>query len=146
MNVDSYINTGVALAGGFLSWFIGGIKGGAVVLFLLMIIDYITGVMKGFVFKKWSSNIGFHGIARKVCMFMFVGIANIIDKEMHIELLGHSDVLRDAVICFYIANEGMSIIENAIDLGVPAPESLKKRFLSWHNKQLISKNTPDDDE
>ena len=145
MSANYYIDTGFALAGAFLSWFIGGIKGGVVVLFLLMIIDYITGVMKGFVLKKWCSDIGFHGIAKKVCMFLFVGIANVIDNEMHIELLGHNDVLRDAVICFYIANEGLSITENAIDLGAPVPEGLKERFLSWRSKQLVSKNKPDDD-
>ena len=100
MNVDTYINTGAGLLGAFLSWFIGGIEGGVMVLFLFMVIDYVTGVMKGFALKKWSSEIGFHGIAKKVCMFLFVVIANIIDREMHIELLGHSDILRDAVICF----------------------------------------------
>ncbi len=146
MNVDTYINTGAGLLGAFVSWFIGGIKGGVLVLAVLMIIDYITGVMKGFVLKKWSSDIGFHGIAKKVCMFLFVGIANVIDNEMHIELLGHADVLRDAVICFYIANEGLSITENAIALGMPVPESLKKRFLAWQNKHLVSKNTPEEDD
>ena len=79
-------------------------------------------------------------------MFLFVGIANIIDNE----LLGHSevlkDVLKDAVICFYLANEGLSIIENAIDLGAPVPESLKERFMSWRNKHLTSKNNPGDEE
>ena len=130
----------------FISWFIGGIKGGVLVLALLMIIDYINGVMKGFALKKWSSEVGFHGIAKKVCMFLFVGIANIIDKEMHIELLGHADVLRDAVICFYIANEGLSITENAIDLGAPVPEGLKERFMSCRNKHLTSKNNPGDEE
>lgn len=146
MNFDSYINTGTGLLGAFLSWFIGGIRGGVLVLAVFMIIDQITGIMKGYVLKKWSSDIGFHGIAKKVCMFLFVGIANVIDNEMHIELLGHSDVLRDAVICFYLANEGLSIIENAIDLGAPVPDGIKERFMSWHNKHLISKNTPEGEE
>ena len=75
-------------------------------------------------------------------MFIFVGMANIIDNEM----LGHSEVLRDAVVIFYLANEGLSIIENAIDMGAPVPEGLKERFMSWHNKQLMSKNTPADEE
>ena len=70
-------------------------------------------------------------------MFIFVGMANIIDNEM----LGHSEVLRDAVVMFYLANEGLSIIENAIDMGAPIPEGLKERFMSWHNK-----NTPADKE
>ena len=146
MNFDAYIDTGAGLLGAFLSWFFGGINGGLEILAVFMIIDQITGVMKGFVLKKWSSDVGFHGIAKKVCMFLFVGIANVIDNE----LLGHSevlkDVLRDAVICFYLANEGLSIVENAIDLGAPVPESLKERFMSWRNKQLMNKNTPGDEE
>ena len=93
--------------------------------------------MKGLILKEYSSAIGFHGIAKKVCMFIFVGMANIIDNEM----LGHSEVLRDAVVMFYLANEGLSIIENAIDMGAPIPEGLKERFMSWHNK-----NTPADEE
>ena len=146
MTFDNYLSGGAALLGAFLSWFFGGLNGGLLVLLTFMIIDQITGVMKGYVLKRWSSDVGFHGISKKVCMFLFVGIANIIDKEVHIELLGHSDILRDAVICCYIANEGMSIIENAIDLGVPVPEGLKERFLAWHNKQFISKNTPEPDD
>ena len=146
MNVDNYISGGAALLGAFLSWFLGGLDGGLAVLVLFMIIDQITGIMKGFILKKWSSNIGFHGIAKKVCMFLFVGIANVIDNEVHIELLGRTDILRDAVICFYIANEGLSIIENAIELDAPVPHGLKDRFLAWHNRQLISKNTPEPDD
>ena len=143
MNFDNYISTGAGLLGAFLSWFVGGLHGGVLILAVFMAIDQITGVMKGFLLKKWSSEVGFHGIAKKVYMLLFVGIANVIDKEMHIELLGHSDILRDGVICFYIANEGLSIIENAIELGVPVPDGLKEHFMSWHNKQLISKNKPD---
>ena len=145
MSVDNYISGGAALLGAFLSWFIGGLDGGLAVLALFMIIDQVTGVMKGFVLRKWSSQVGFHGIAKKVCMFLFVGIANVIDKEVHIELLGHTDILRDAVICFYIANEGLSIIENAIELDAPVPHGLRDHFLAWHNKQLISKNEPEPD-
>ena len=146
MNFDSYIKTGAGLLGAFLSWFFGGIHGGILILATFMIIDQVTGVMKGYVLKRWSSDVGFHGISKKVCMFLFVGIANILDKNLHIDFLGHTDLLRDVVICFYIANEGLSIIENAIELDVPVPEGLKERFLSWHNKQLVSKNTPTPDD
>ena len=146
MTFDTYLSAGAVLLGAFLSWFFGGLHGGILVLLTFMIIDQITGVMKGYVLKRWSSDVGFNGIARKVCMFFFVGIANILDKELHIEFLGHADILRDGTICFYIANEGLSIIENAIELGVPVPQNFKERFLAWHNRQLISKNTPDPDD
>ncbi len=146
MTIDNYISGGVGLLGAFLSWFFGGMNGGIAVLVVFMIIDQITGLLKGCVLHRWSSDIGFHGIAKKVCMFFFVGIANILDKELHIELLGHADILRDGVICFYIANEGLSIIENAIELDAPVPSGLKEKFLLWHNKQLVSKNQPEPDD
>ena len=142
MSVDNYISGGVALLGAFLSWYIGEISGLVKILLAFAVIDQITGVMKGFVLKVWSSEVGFHGIAKKVYMFIFVGIANILDNEM----LGHSELLKDMVCFFYLANEGLSIIENSIELGLPVPEGLKERFMSWRNKQLISKNEPEPDD
>lgn len=139
MTFDNYFDTFAALGGAFLSFFLGGLDGLMKLLVVFVIVDYVTGVMKGFVEHRFSSDIGFHGIARKVCMFLVVGIANVIDHEM----LGHTEVLRDAVVMFYVANEGLSITENAIALGVPFPDSLKERFLSWQNKKLTSKNEPD---
>ena len=137
MNFDYYFEAFFALAGAFLSFFLGGLDGLMKLLLIFVILDQVTGMMKGLILKEYSSAIGFHGIAKKVCMFIFVGMANIIDNEM----LGHSEVLRDAVVMFYLANEGLSIIENAIDMGAPIPEGLKERFMSWHNK-----NTPADKE
>lgn len=139
---DTYISGGAVLLGAFLSWYFGEITGIVRILFALAVIDQITGVIKGFVLRKWNSEVGFHGIAKKVLMFILVGIANIIDNEM----LGHSELLKDAVCFFYIANEGLSITENSIELGLPVPEGLKERFMSWRNKQLISKNKPEDDD
>ena len=145
MNVDNYISRGAVLLGAFLSWYLGDLDGLIKILFTFAVIDQITGVMKGFVLKKWSSEVGFHGIAKKVYMFILVGMANVIDNQIHIELLGNSDILRDAVTSFYIANEGLSITENAIALGIPIPERLKQRFLFWWNKQLINKDTHETD-
>ena len=139
MTFDNYISGGASLFGAFLSWYIGGLNGLVKILLAFAVIDQISGVMKGFVLQKWNSEVGFHGIAKKIYMFIFVGIANIVDNEM----LGHSELLKDAVCFFYIANEGLSITENAIELGLPVPEGLKERFMSWHTKQLVSKNTPD---
>ena len=129
---DTYFNTGIALLGAFLSWFIGELDGVVKLLLVMAVIDQLSGLLKAGVKRIWSSEEGFNGIARKVFMFMLVGIANVVDKE----LLGRSEVLRDAVCFFYIANEGLSIIENAIDCGAPVPEALKERFLSWRNKKV----------
>ena len=142
---EKYFEGLLALLGAFLSFFLGGLDGLLKLLVVFAILDQITGLMKSGVLHQWSSEVGFHGIAKKVCMFMFVGMANVIDKEM-LSHFGHFDVLRDAVCMFYLANEGLSIIENAIAMGAPVPEGLKERFMTWRNKQLISKNKPEPDD
>lgn len=146
MSFDNYFEALFALMGAFLSFFFGGLDGLMRLLVVFVIIDYITGVFKALITKKYSSEIGFHGITKKICMFIFIGMANIIDNEM----LGHSEVLRDAAAMFYLANEGLSVVENAIEMGAPVPDNMKERFLSWRNKtqneQLTSKNEPGDAE
>lgn len=137
MSFNYYFDTGFALAGAFLSWFIGGFDGLMKVLVVLVAVDYVTGIMKSYVLKNFSSETGFHGIAKKVCMFLIIGVANIINHEM----LGDSQTLRDGIIMFFTANEGLSITENAIALGIPFPDALKERFLAWRNKQFESKNS-----
>lgn len=139
---DTYLDVLFGLLGAFLSFFLGGLDGLMTVLLVFVVCDQITGLMKGYVLRQWSSEVGFHGIARKVCMFIIVGIANVIDHEMLAKMLGHTEALRDGVIVFYLANEGLSIFENAIELGAPVPEGFKERFLSWRNRHLVSKNTP----
>lgn len=134
-----YVLEGAGVSGAFFAWFMGNFDGVFKLLIAMAIIDQITGLLKASVKGTWSSDAGFHGIAKKVLMFLLVGIANIIDHE----LLGHSEVLRDAVCLFYVANEGISIMENAIELGAPVPDALKEKFMVWHNRQLTSKNEPD---
>ena len=126
----------------FLLWFLGEPGGVVKLLIVMAVIDQITGLIKAGVTRKWNSEAGFHGIAKKVLMFLLVGIANIIDKEM----FGDSEVLRDVVCLFYIANEGLSVIENSIESGAPVPDVLKERFMAWRNKQLVSKNEPGESE
>lgn len=146
MSWDTYLDTGAALLGGFLSWLYGGFDEALKVLLVMMALDYITGLLKGAYLKRWCSDIGFHGIARKVYMLIIVGITNIIGNEVFSQSGAWSEVPRDAVICFYIANEGLSILENAIEMDTPVPEKVKELFLNWHKKQLISKNKPAPDD
>ena len=81
--------------------------------------------------KKLSSEIGFKGIFRKVLIFMLVGVGNIVDKQ----LIGDGSVLRTAIIFFYISNEGISIIENAGNLGLPVPHKLKDILAQLKDKE-----------
>ena len=118
VNVMQYIFTAI---GGVVGWFFGGLDGFLYALITFVVIDYITGVMVGFTEKKLSSEVGFKGICRKVVIFCLVGMAHILD----VHVIQTGDVLRTAVIFFYLSNEGISILENASLLGLPVPQKIK---------------------
>lgn len=81
--------------------------------------------------RKLSSAVGFKGIFRKVLIFMLVGIANIID----VQVIKSGSVLRTAVVFFYLSNEGLSLIENSVHLGLPVPEKLKAVLKQLNDKE-----------
>lgn len=118
--IDSF-NIIVSTIGGILGGFLGNMDGILYALVIFVILDYVTGVLYAVEEKKLSSAVGYEGIARKVTIFILVGIANILDSY----ILGQSGVLRSVVIFFYLSNEGISILENATELGLPVPEKLK---------------------
>lgn len=107
--------------GGVVGWFFGGLDGFLYTLITFVVIDYITGVMVGYSTKKLSSEVGFKGICRKVVIFCLVGMAHILD----IHVIQTGNVLRTAVIFFYLSNEGISILENASLLGLPVPQKIR---------------------
>ena len=116
--------------GGWLGWFLGGCDGLLYALIAFVTIDYITGVMCAVVDHTLSSEVGFKGIARKVLIFLLVGIGHILDTQV----IGSGSVLRTAVIFFYISNEGVSLVENAAHLGLPVPEKLKAVLEQLHDR------------
>lgn len=135
----SRIQTAVTALGGILGYFVGGLDGLLTALIILMVLDYITGVMCAIVDKKLSSATGFKGIFKKVLIFMLVGVAHIMDMNV----IGTGDALRSAVICFYLSNEGVSLLENAGHLGLPIPEKLKAILAQLHDKLPDADSTID---
>lgn len=121
MKLIDYIKLAAAQIGAIIGAFIGNITGMIWALLIFAIIDYITGVTAAILEHKLSSEIGFRGITRKVLLFMIVGVANVLD----VYVIGSGGVCRSMVLVFYIANEGLSIIENVARCGVPVPEKLK---------------------
>lgn len=115
---------------GYIGWFLGGVDGFMYALITFVVIDYLTGLMVAVLDRKLSSEIGFRGIFKKVLIFVFVGIANIID----VHLIKNGSAIRSAVIFFYISNEGISIIENSAKIGLPIPKKLKD-ILEQLNKE-----------
>ena len=117
--------------GGYLGYFLGGLDGFIYALVTFVVIDYITGIMAAIVERKLSSEIGFRGIFKKVLIFLLVTVGHIIDKN----LVGTGGAVRTAVIFFYISNEGISIIENSIRIGLPVPEKLKNVLEQLQHKE-----------
>ncbi len=96
----------------------GGFDAMLTVLVMLIAVDYITGVAAALYSEKLSSKIGFRGILKKVCIMSAVALAHLIGE------ITAQDVLRSLVIGFYIANEGISILENIAHTGVVLPRKL----------------------
>ena len=102
---------------GFL-W--GQMDGLLYALITFMALDYISGVLVAIAQRELSSKVGFKGIAKKVCILMLVAVGHLLDAHV----LGEGAVCRMAVAGFYLANEGISILENAGELGLPLPKKL----------------------
>ena len=87
-----------------------------------MILDFITGIIVSVIQKKTSSRSCAKGIAKKVLMLFIVIMAHIIDTA----IIGNGETVRNIVICFYLSNEGISLLENSAALGVKYPDKLIK--------------------
>lgn len=90
-------------------------------LVAVVCIDYITGIVKAVILKELSSGIGFRGLMKKMFIFALVALATVIDGMIP----AAKDTIRTAAIAFYVANEGISILENAGAIGLPMPKALK---------------------
>lgn len=121
MSVLEYLKSLALGVGMIIGVFIGDINGLFWALLIFAMVDYITGVISAILEHNLSSEIGFKGITRKILLFMIVGVANVLD----VYVIGTASVCRSMVIMFYLANEGISIIENVGRCGVPIPEKLK---------------------
>ena len=86
----------------------------------MVCIDYITGIIAAAVNRKLSSGKGFTGILKKVFIFLIVAAAVVFDTMIP----SANNAIGAAVCMFYIANELLSIIENAGEIGIPMPQVL----------------------
>lgn len=109
----------------------GDLNGLMIALVALIVLDYISGVLAAVVEKKLSSEVGAKGIAKKIFMLLIVAVANIVD----INVIGEGHVLKSVTVVFYIANECISLIENAGRLGVPVPKKLLDVLEQLKNKE-----------
>ena len=116
--------------GGWSGYVVGGVDGLMTALLIFMALDDVTGLMCAIADKKLSSSVGFKGICKKVLIIMLVGVAHVVD----LHVVGTGDALRSAVVCFYLSNEGVSMLENAAHLGLPVPDKLKGILAQLHGR------------
>ncbi len=116
-----WLKAAAAALGGAAAYLWGPWDALIIALVIFVVLDYITGIAKAAVRSELSSKAGFHGLLKKVAIFVLVAIGTVMDSV--IPAANHA--IRSAVIMFYIANEGLSILENAGEIGLPMPEALK---------------------
>ena len=117
------------IVGGFLCQWLGGWDVILKALIALVILDYVTGVLKAITNKTLSSQIGFKGLIRKIVIFIVIATAVIIQS-----VVGDAIPLREVTIIFFLCNEGISLLENASEF-VPIPDKLKETLIQLRDKE-----------
>lgn len=122
------------IVGGFLCQWLGGWDVIIKALVMLVVLDYVTGVLKAIYTKTLSSEIGFKGLIRKIVIFIVIATAVIIQM-----VVGNVIPLREVTITFFLCNEGISLLENASEF-VPIPDKLKDTLIQLRdNKTDVKK-------
>ena len=101
-------------------WLVGGFDVALSCLLVAIVIDYISGLIKAYNTKTLSSSIGFRGILKKVGILLIVMLSVLVDR-----ITIDNGGVRTLVIYYFVANEGLSIIENLAQAGLPVPKQLK---------------------
>ena len=127
--LDLIYRGAVAFGGATIAYLFGGWSALLGILLAFVVLDYLTGLMAAAIRGELSSLVGMRGIAKKVCIFVMVAIAHLVDKA-----LGGTSLVQDATIFFYLANELISIIENSGGIGIPVPEPISKAVLVLKGK------------
>ena len=128
--IQIIIDSIAGAVGAVLGFMYGEVTGLFWALIAFMALDYITGVVVAIIEKRLSSEVGFRGLAKKFLILVFVAVGHIADTY----ILGGTPAAMSAVMLFYMANEGISIIENAAALGLPVPKKLTNIMEQIKNK------------
>lgn len=134
--MKSWFTTLIGVMGGFVASLFGGWDAALVTLIIFMAIDYITGLIVAGVFHNsektangaLESRAGWKGLCRKGVTLLVVLVA------CRLDLVMGSNFIRDAVIIAFVANETISIIENAGLMGIPIPAAIMRAIEILKNK------------
>ena len=104
----------------FIVYLIGGLDVAISCLLIAILLDYLSGILKAFITKELSSTIGIKGIIKKIAILLLVMLAVLVDR-----ITGESGAVRTLVIYYFVSNEGLSILENLGEAGIPIPSIIK---------------------
>jgi len=125
----------VAIIATFFTYLFGGWDVALSILITFMILDYITGVIWAYIQKNLNSEVGFKGLVKKCTILIVLIVGAMLDR-----LLNSGEwVFRTLVAYFYIANEGISLLENISNLGVPIPAKIKDALEQLNNEEESEK-------
>jgi toxin secretion/phage lysis holin len=131
MKWDKYVSMVIATSGAIINYLWGGLDVMFIALLTLMALDFITGLICGAKAKQLDSHKAYIGITRKKMMILvMVAMAVVLDR-----LLNTPDTARSLVIFYYVAMEGISILENAAKLDFPVPPKLKAILAQLQDKE-----------
>lgn len=121
MTWDNFVKAVFAAVGGVVGFLFGQLNGLFWAVIALMALDYITGILCAVTTKTLSSEVGFRGLVKKFMILIVIAVGHLVDAY----IIGQGAAFMTAVMLFFAANEGISILENAANLGLPIPKKLR---------------------
>lgn len=122
---QNVIEIGFASFGTLLVYLFGGWDIALQCLVTAIVLDYISGLIKAYNTKTLSSKIGLKGLLKKVGILCVVILSVLLDR-----ISGETGVIRTMVIYYFVANEGLSVLENLAEAGLPIPQFIKNALLN----------------
>ena len=121
IGIDKFISLIASEVATIFIYLFGGIDVALTCLIVAIVLDYVSGMIKAYNKKQLSSKIGFSGILKKIGILILVMLSVLVDR-----VTGNTGAIRTLVIYYFVANEGLSVLENLGESGIPIPNAIKK--------------------
>lgn len=122
--IFNWTSTVIGIVGGFFVAIFGQWDSILWALLVIMVLDCLTGVIKAIYTKTMSSEIGFKGLLKKITILIIVALSNVLQQ-----ITGDNVAIREIVIMFYVANDGISVLENVAVIYPQMPKAIKDILL-----------------
>lgn len=122
--IFNWTSTVIGIVGGYFAAIFGQWDSILWALLVIMVLDCLTGVIKAIYTKTMSSEIGFKGLLKKITVLIIVALSNVLQQ-----ITGDNVAIREIVIMFYVANEGISVLENVVVIYPRMPKAIKDILL-----------------